>query len=67
MPTLAAAGLAALEVFHPDHDDADVERYRAMAAEYGLVATGGSDYHGPGPRERRRSARSGCRPTNSPA
>jgi len=47
VPTLVEAGLGGLEVFHPDHDDEDVERYRAMAAEYGLVATGGSDYHGP--------------------
>ena len=45
---LVDAGLPAIEVHHPDHDEADTERYRRMAATYGLLATGGSDYHGPG-------------------
>jgi hypothetical protein len=36
------------EVFHPDHGPEDVARYSAMAAELGLLVTGGSDYHGPG-------------------
>jgi predicted metal-dependent phosphoesterase TrpH len=45
---LAAAGLAAIEVFHPDHEADDVARYQAMAETYGLLVTGGSDYHGPG-------------------
>ena len=42
------AGLPAIEVFHPDHDDDDVARYRAIARERQLIVTGGSDYHGPG-------------------
>src|SRR5262249_48348453 len=37
-----------IEVHHPDHDDAAVERYSALAASAGLLITGGSDYHGPG-------------------
>lgn len=45
---LAPHGLAAVEVFHPDHEDADVDRYRQIARECDLVVTGGSDYHGPG-------------------
>lgn len=45
---LVDAGMGAIEVFHPDHDRADVERYQAIAASFGLVMTGGSDYHGPG-------------------
>jgi len=45
---LAAAGLTALEIYHPDHDEGTVDRYREMAARYGLLVTGGSDYHGPG-------------------
>ncbi len=45
---LAAVGMRAIEVFHPDHDREAVERYQAMAASLGLVMTGGSDYHGPG-------------------
>jgi hypothetical protein len=45
---LAAAGLTAVETFHPDHDDVAVEKYDAMAEALGLARSGGSDYHGPG-------------------
>lgn len=45
---LAEAGMAAIEVFHPDHPEPDVERYRTLASALGLATTGGSDYHGPG-------------------
>jgi predicted metal-dependent phosphoesterase TrpH len=45
---LAAAGLAALEAFHPDHTAKDVAKYRRLAADFGLAVTGGSDFHGPG-------------------
>lgn len=48
IPQLAEAGMAAIEVFHPDHPEPDVERYRALAGTLGLALTGGSDYHGPG-------------------
>jgi predicted metal-dependent phosphoesterase TrpH len=44
---LVAAGMTAIEVFHPDHDVRREDRYRGMAREHGLLATGGSDYHGP--------------------
>jgi 3',5'-nucleoside bisphosphate phosphatase len=43
---LAAAGLAGVEVDHPDHAPEDRELLRALAADTGLVATGSSDYHG---------------------
>ena len=43
---LAGAGLAGLEVDHPDHDEAERARLRAVAADLGLVTTGGSDDHG---------------------
>ena len=43
---LAAAGLTAIEVWHPRHDPDLVCHYQALAAELGLVATGGSDFHG---------------------
>jgi predicted metal-dependent phosphoesterase TrpH len=43
---LAAAGLAGLEVDHPDHDPPQRARLRALAASLGLVTTGGSDDHG---------------------
>ena len=43
---MAAAGLIGIEVDHPEHDAATRERLRRLAAELGLVTTGGSDYHG---------------------
>src|SRR5581483_1697933 len=42
------AGLSAIEVNHPDHDAGDRARYRRFASQYGLLISGGSDYHGPG-------------------
>ena len=35
-----------LEVFHSDHEPEDERRYAEMAKDYGLIETGGSDYHG---------------------
>jgi len=43
---MAAAGLAGLEVDHPDHPAATRERLRRLADELGLFATGSSDDHG---------------------
>ncbi|HXF69092.1 MAG TPA: PHP domain-containing protein [Thermoflexus sp.] len=43
------AGLAGLEVFHPDHSPDDIARLMAIARTYDLIPTGGSDFHGPGP------------------
>jgi predicted metal-dependent phosphoesterase TrpH len=43
---LAGAGLAGLEVWHPDHDEAERSRLAALAARLDLVPTGGSDDHG---------------------
>jgi hypothetical protein len=43
-----AAGLMGLEVHHPRHDPATTARLRALAAQRGLLETGGSDYHGYG-------------------
>lgn len=43
---LRAAGLAGLEVDHPDHEPADRLRLGALAAELGMVVTGSSDFHG---------------------
>jgi 3',5'-nucleoside bisphosphate phosphatase len=45
---LAAQGLGAVEVFHPDHDAASIEKYSALARSLNLAVSGGSDYHGPG-------------------
>jgi predicted metal-dependent phosphoesterase TrpH len=43
---LAAAGLAGVEVWHPEQEIAERERVLALATELGLAATGGSDDHG---------------------
>jgi predicted metal-dependent phosphoesterase TrpH len=45
---LAVAGLAGLEVDHDDHDQADRDELRALAADLGLIVTGSSDHHGTG-------------------
>lgn len=41
-------GLRGLEVYYPQHDADQVAHFEALARRYGLLATGGSDYHGPG-------------------
>jgi predicted metal-dependent phosphoesterase TrpH len=43
---LAAAGLAGVEVFHPDQPAAERESLLVLTRDLGLVATGGSDDHG---------------------
>ncbi len=43
---LAAAGLAGVEVFHPDQSDTERGGLLALARDLALVATGGSDDHG---------------------
>ncbi|USB34598.1 PHP domain-containing protein [Paenibacillus sp. YPG26] len=35
-----------IEVYHSDHGPGEEMRYSGMAREYGLLMTGGSDYHG---------------------
>jgi predicted metal-dependent phosphoesterase TrpH len=39
-------GLRGIEVYHSDHDAADVAFYLAIAKKLGLAITGGSDFHG---------------------
>jgi 3',5'-nucleoside bisphosphate phosphatase len=46
LPELCEAGLNAIEAYHSDHAPKDVELYLALAARYGLLVTGGSDFHG---------------------
>jgi 3',5'-nucleoside bisphosphate phosphatase len=43
---LAAEGLDAIEVFHPDHGPDEERRFLALARELGLAQTAGSDFHG---------------------
>ena len=42
---LAERGLAGLEVFYPTHSTAQTAFFREKASRYGLVMTGGSDFH----------------------
>jgi predicted metal-dependent phosphoesterase TrpH len=44
---LVPAGLAGMEVFYGEYAPEDRELLRQIAARRGLIATGGSDYHGP--------------------
>lgn len=44
--SLTSAGLAGVEVDHPDHDAATRRSLRSLADRLGLIVTGSSDYHG---------------------
>jgi len=44
--TLAREGLSGLEVNHSDHNPSVREKYLALAREFELIATAGSDFHG---------------------
>lgn len=44
---LVPAGLRGLEVYYGEYDDEARARLAAVADRWGLIATGGSDYHGP--------------------
>jgi predicted metal-dependent phosphoesterase TrpH len=46
IPDLMAAGLTAIEVYHPKHAFGRASRYRRIARRHGLLITGGSDFHG---------------------
>lgn len=43
---LVAVGLDGVEVRHPSHSRDDEQRLAALAAHFGLVISGGSDWHG---------------------
>jgi len=46
LATFKAMGLVGLEVYHHRHYPDAIEFFQRCATRYGLVATGGSDYHG---------------------
>jgi predicted metal-dependent phosphoesterase TrpH len=48
LPRLMGAGLLGLECYYGDYNDPTVAHLLALAEQHGLVATGGTDYHGPG-------------------
>ena len=47
LPELLEAGLMGLEVYHPTHSPSNVRKLEEYCQKYGLLMTGGSDYHGP--------------------
>ena len=47
IPSLVAAGLMGIECYYPEHSAAQTGTYVELCREHGLVATGGSDFHGP--------------------
>lgn len=46
LPVLVEAGLQGIEVWHSEHTPRQSARLLKLAEHYGLVATGGSDFHG---------------------
>lgn len=47
IPELVGAGLMGIETYYAEHSSAQITTYLDMCRRYDLVATGGSDYHGP--------------------
>ncbi len=47
LPALLHAGLQGLECYYGEYDEATVERLLRAAEDFGLLPTGGTDYHGP--------------------
>lgn len=48
--SLLQMGIDGIEAYYPKHDAADTNRYLQLAEKYGIIVTGGSDYHGVNPR-----------------
>jgi 3',5'-nucleoside bisphosphate phosphatase len=46
MPELRDSGLNAIEAYHSDHGRPETELYLGLAKKYGMLVTGGSDFHG---------------------
>ena len=46
IPAWVEAGLQGIEVLHSNHKPEDEKKFRALAQEYHLLTTGGSDFHG---------------------
>jgi 3',5'-nucleoside bisphosphate phosphatase len=46
LPELRDAGLNAVEAYHSDHGPRETDLYLGLAERYGLLVTGGSDFHG---------------------
>ncbi len=48
LPELACAGLVGLEAYYGQYSPEQSQDLARWAKKYGLIATGGSDFHGPG-------------------
>jgi predicted metal-dependent phosphoesterase TrpH len=46
LPEMIAAGLMGIEAYYSEHSAAQTAHYKDLCRQHGLVATGGSDYHG---------------------
>jgi 3',5'-nucleoside bisphosphate phosphatase len=46
LPELCDSGMSAIEAYHSDHTPQDTAQYLELAKRYGLLVTGGSDFHG---------------------
>ncbi|MGD2179131.1 MAG: hypothetical protein PVG71_15065 [Anaerolineae bacterium] len=44
---LVRLGLRGIEVHYPDHSPQDIQRLLELPRPHGLIATGGSGFHGP--------------------
>lgn len=52
LESLVEAGLDGIEINHRDHNEGERDALRVMVRRFGLIATGGSDYHGTGKENR---------------
>lgn len=43
---LLEQGLQGIEVYYPEHSPVEVTQYKSLAEGFGLIVTGGTDYHG---------------------
>ncbi len=48
LPSMVEAGLTGIEVYYGLYPDSMRAQLKSLADDYGLLALGGSDYHGPG-------------------
>jgi predicted metal-dependent phosphoesterase TrpH len=48
LPELCEAGMAGLETYYGPYTTAEEQALRALADEFQLIPTGGTDFHGPG-------------------
>ena len=46
LPAAVEAGLMGLEIMHSSYDESTIARTKALADEFGLLYSGGSDFHG---------------------